>query len=92
MLLTYSNAVYKPMYLLSSSSVCKLTLIDLLSYLLSKSPLSSQVSLMSLVSLLVTIFLIHMLDAPFSFPSYYTHVLLLIVSKTCVLLLLFISA
>ena len=42
MLLTYPDAVYKPMYLLSSSSVCKLTLILLLSYFLSKFPLSSQ--------------------------------------------------
>ena len=50
---TYPNAVYKPMYLPSSSSVCKLTLIPLLSYLLSKSPLSSQVSLFSLITLLV---------------------------------------
>ena len=53
MLPTYSNAVYKPMYLLSSSSVCKLTLIHLLPYLLSKSPLSSQVSLFSLITLLI---------------------------------------
>ena len=53
MLPTYPNAVYKLMYLLSSSSVCKLTLIHLLSYLLSKSPLSSQISLFSLIALLV---------------------------------------
>ena len=50
---TYPDAVYKPMYLLSSSSVCKLTLIPLLSYLLSKSPLSSKVSLFSLITLLI---------------------------------------
>ena len=49
----YPNAVYKLMYLLSSSSVCKLTLILLLSYFLSKFPLSSQGSLSSLVALLV---------------------------------------
>ena len=49
----YPDAVYKPMYLLSSSSVCKLTLILLLSYSLSKFPLSSQSSLYSLVTLLV---------------------------------------
>ena len=52
-LLTYPDAVYKLMYLLSSSSVRKLTLIHLLSYLLSKSPLSSQVSLFSLIALLI---------------------------------------
>ena len=51
--LTYPDAVYKPMYLLSSSSVCKLMLIHLLSYLLSKSSLYSQVSLFSLVTLLI---------------------------------------
>ena len=34
----YPNAVYKPMYLPSSSSVCKLMLIPLLSYLLSLLP------------------------------------------------------
>ena len=50
---TYPDAVYKLMYFLSSSSVCKLTLIHLLSYLLSKSPLSSQVSLSSLIALLI---------------------------------------
>ena len=50
---TYSDAVYKLMYLRSSSSVCKLMLIHLLSYLLSKSSLSSQVSLFSLVALLI---------------------------------------
>ena len=49
----HPNAVYKPMYLSSSSSVCKLTLILLLSHLLSKSPLPSQSSLYSLVVLLV---------------------------------------
>ena len=50
----YPDTVYKPMYLLSSSSVCKLTLILLLlSYFLSKFPLSSQGSLSSLVALLV---------------------------------------
>ena len=53
MLPTYPNAVYKLMYLLSSSSVCKLTLILLLSYFLSKFPLSSQSSLSSLITLLV---------------------------------------
>ena len=53
MLLTYPDTVYKPMYLPSSSSVCKLTLIPLLSYLLSKSPLSSKVSLFSLITLLI---------------------------------------
>ena len=53
MLPTYPDAAYKPMYLLISSSVCKLTLIPLLSYLLSKSPLSSKVSLFSLIALLV---------------------------------------
>ena len=41
MLPTYPDAVYKPMYLLSSSSVCKLMLILLLSYFLSKFPLPS---------------------------------------------------
>ena len=41
----HPDAVYKPMYLSSSSSVCKLTLILLLSYSLSKFPLSSQSSL-----------------------------------------------
>ena len=51
--LTYPDAVYKPLYLPSSSSVCKLMLIHLLSYILSKSPLYSQVSLCSLVALLV---------------------------------------
>ena len=50
---TYPDAVYKLMYLPSSSSVCKLTLIPLLSYLLSKSPLSSQLSLFPLVALLI---------------------------------------
>ena len=49
----HPDAVYKPMYLLSSSSVCKLTLILLLSYSLSKFSLSSQSSLYSLVTLLV---------------------------------------
>ena len=60
MLPTYPDAVYKPMYLLSSSSVCKLMLIHLLSYLLSKSPLSSQVPLFSRRSPcpLVTIYLL----------------------------------
>ena len=53
MIPTYPDAVYKLMYLLSSSSVCKLMLILLLSYLLSKSPLYSQVSLLSLITLLV---------------------------------------
>ena len=53
MLPTYSDAVYKLMYLLSSSSVCKLMLIHLLSHLLSKTSLSSQVSLFSLVALLI---------------------------------------
>ena len=43
----YPDAVYKLMYLLSSSSVCKLTLILLLSYSLSEFPLSSQSSLLS---------------------------------------------
>ena len=51
--LTYPDTVYKPMYFLSSSSVCKLMLIHLLSYLLSKSSLYSQVSLFSLVALLI---------------------------------------
>ena len=50
---TYPDTVYKLMYLLSSSSVCKLMLILLLSYLLSKFPLSSQSSLSSLVALIV---------------------------------------
>ena len=50
---TYPDAVYKLLYLLSSSSVCKLMLIHLLSCILSKSPLYSQVSLLSLVTLLV---------------------------------------
>ena len=45
----HPNAVYKPMYLSSSSSVCKLTLI----LLLSKFSLSFQSSLYSLVTLLV---------------------------------------
>ena len=60
MILTYPDTVYKPMYLLSSSSVCKLTLILLLSYALSKPPLTSQISLFSLRSLhpLVTIYLL----------------------------------
>ena len=49
----HPDAVYKPMYLSSSSSVCKLMLIPLLSHLLSKSPLPSQSSLYSLVALLV---------------------------------------
>ena len=49
---TYPDAVYKPLYL-SSSSVCKLMLIHLLSYLLSKSPLYSKVFLFSLVTLLI---------------------------------------
>ena len=53
MLPTYPDAVYKPMYLLSSSSVCKLMLILLLSYFLSKFPLSSQSSLSSLITLLI---------------------------------------
>ena len=53
MLLTYPNTVYKPMYLPSSSSVCKLMLIHLLSYLLSNYSLYSKVSLFSLVTLLV---------------------------------------
>ena len=53
MLPTYLDAVYKPMNLPSSSSVCKLMLIPLLSYLLSKSPLSSKVSIFSLVALLI---------------------------------------
>ena len=51
--LTYPNAVYKPLYLPSSSSVCKLTLIHLLSYILSKSSLYSQVSLFYLIALLI---------------------------------------
>ena len=53
MLPTYPNTVYKLLYLLSSSSVCKLTLIHLLSYLLSKSSLYSKVFLFYLVTLLV---------------------------------------
>ena len=52
MFLIYPDAVYKLLYLPSSSSVCKLKLIHLL-YLLSKSPLCSRVSLSSLVALLV---------------------------------------
>ena len=53
MLPIYPDAVYKLMYLLSSSWVCKLTLILLLSYSLSKFPLSSQSSLYSLIVFLV---------------------------------------
>ena len=49
----YPNAVYKLLYLLSSSSVCKLMFIHILLYLLSKSSLYSQVSLSSLVALLI---------------------------------------
>ena len=49
----HPDAVYKPMHLSSSSSVCKLTLILLLSYSLSKFSLSSQSSLYSLIALLV---------------------------------------
>ena len=53
MLPIHPDAVYKPMYLSSSSSVWKLTLILLLSYSLSKFSLSSQSSLHSLIALLV---------------------------------------
>ena len=53
MLPTYPNTVYKPMYLLSSSPVCKLMLILLLSYFLSKFPFSSCCSLSSLIALLI---------------------------------------
>ena len=64
---TYPDAVYKPMYLLSSSSVCKLMLILLISYLPSKSPLSSHIlSLLSHCSPcpLVTIYLLRQTSDP----------------------------
>ena len=67
MLPTYPDAVYKPMYLLSSSSVCKLTLILLLSYPLSKSPISfSSLSLLSCHSPrpLVTMYLLRQNSDP----------------------------